>query len=461
MAAEGTLRSNGAVTLRLRATTSVVLALLTLLALVPTAQTVAAAEDAPTGLATWNQAFVDLPTTALVYDAPRGTFLVTVPGRDPSLGNELVEIDPETGAIGRHVYVGSEPSAIALADDGVTAYVGFDGASEIVRVDLPSLTVVDRFQTGYEPFYGYFYVEDLAVQPGHPDTVVASIRRHNLEPDHHGVWVFRDGVRLADHSDTYGVDVGNRIEFTDPDTVIAVNDHYSTRVEPMELQITATGATKIRGSFDPPFGWYGDIEAHDGVLFTTSGYAVDPAGPTALVHYGHYSAYWGNQLVEVFPSFGLVAYLHGNELQQYSGAGVLLDSRSFDFGGNELTAMVASPDSLAFASPAGLYLLGPNVTQIDVTKPTVPASTIDDLELEQGPSGAANLTYDDTRDGSTSPCRATSTGPPARTAWTPSTPARASSSARSRCRLPLGDGHLRGRLRLVRRTERRAHRSCG
>ena len=56
-------------------------------------------------IATWNAKSVPVPATDLAYVASRDVLLATVTGGQPSLGNELVELDPETGAIGRHVHV--------------------------------------------------------------------------------------------------------------------------------------------------------------------------------------------------------------------------------------------------------------------------------------------------------------------------------------------------------------------
>ena len=58
----------------------------------------------------------------------------------PSLGNELVEIDPVNGALGRHVLVGSDPGRVVVTDDGSMAYVALRGANQIVRVDLATFS---------------------------------------------------------------------------------------------------------------------------------------------------------------------------------------------------------------------------------------------------------------------------------------------------------------------------------
>ena len=113
--------------------------------------------DAP--LASWNVKALPVPARDIAYDESRDVLLATVPGSNASLGNELVELDPETGALGRRLAVGSDPGPIAVTTDGVAAFVGLRGVNRIVRVDLASFTVTASFSTGSDSFFGprYWY----------------------------------------------------------------------------------------------------------------------------------------------------------------------------------------------------------------------------------------------------------------------------------------------------------------
>ncbi|HEY2470250.1 MAG TPA: hypothetical protein VGI45_20810 [Terracidiphilus sp.] len=46
-------------------------------------------------------------------------------------GNSIVTIDPLTGAIGKAVTVGSQPSSIALSDDGQALYSTLTGSNRL------------------------------------------------------------------------------------------------------------------------------------------------------------------------------------------------------------------------------------------------------------------------------------------------------------------------------------------
>src|SRR4051812_27985240 len=89
---------------------------------------------------TWTTKAVGLPVTDVVVNPSSGKLLATVAGSNPSVGKELLELAPATGTIARHVFVGSEPSHLAVSDDGTTAYVGLAGGNSITRVDLETFT---------------------------------------------------------------------------------------------------------------------------------------------------------------------------------------------------------------------------------------------------------------------------------------------------------------------------------
>lgn len=132
--------------------------------------------------------FMELPGIAsdVIFDPIRNQLYATVPGTEPD-GNSIVVIDPVTGDLGPRLFVGSNPNQLALADDGVTLYVGLEGARAIARVDLSSFTVVETFSLGDDP------AEDIAVRPGHPDTIAVSYLSPGGAAD--GVTLFVDGVK--------------------------------------------------------------------------------------------------------------------------------------------------------------------------------------------------------------------------------------------------------------------------
>src|SRR5438876_9491451 len=71
-----------------------------------------------------------LPANDLISDRFRGKIYASVPSRaDGSAtssggsGNSIAVVDPESGAVGPFIPVGSEPNRLAISDDGRYLYV--------------------------------------------------------------------------------------------------------------------------------------------------------------------------------------------------------------------------------------------------------------------------------------------------------------------------------------------------
>lgn len=91
--------------------------------------------------------------------------------------NCVIAFDPETGTITNSAFAGSEPSTLAVSDDGQYLYVGLTGANAVQRFRLPSLTLdltiqsdADEFQPGASGGQPLF-AQALEVAPGMPQTI--------------------------------------------------------------------------------------------------------------------------------------------------------------------------------------------------------------------------------------------------------------------------------------------------
>ena len=61
---------------------------------------------------------IDLPANDLVYHPASQRIWASVPATGGQWGNSVVPIDPATGVVGTAIFVGSEPTRLALTDDG-------------------------------------------------------------------------------------------------------------------------------------------------------------------------------------------------------------------------------------------------------------------------------------------------------------------------------------------------------
>ena len=122
-------------------------------------------------------AYIGIPNNSMVYDPANGLFYVSVPSSaGPPYGNSVVSVDPETGALGTPIPVGSEPDQLAISSDGTILWVGLDGASAVRQVNLTTGTAGLQFSLGGN---GGVYENPptalaLAALPGSPNSLVVA-----------------------------------------------------------------------------------------------------------------------------------------------------------------------------------------------------------------------------------------------------------------------------------------------
>ncbi|HZY62233.1 MAG TPA: IPT/TIG domain-containing protein, partial [Edaphobacter sp.] len=96
--------------------------------------------------------FLALPVNDIVYNAVDGLIYASIPGyAGGTLGNTVAGIDPATGAIVKTIFVGSEPTRMALSTDGTQLFVGLNGAGAVRQVNLTTATAGIQFSLGGGP----------------------------------------------------------------------------------------------------------------------------------------------------------------------------------------------------------------------------------------------------------------------------------------------------------------------
>ncbi len=101
----------------------------------------------------------------ILYDPFSRKIIATLGPSTPN-GNSLEMIDPETGAADTPMDIGSEPSRMALSDDGQVLYILLNGSNQLQRFNM--LTQQPEFSL--TPAAGQF-----SVQPGNDNVVAMSI----------------------------------------------------------------------------------------------------------------------------------------------------------------------------------------------------------------------------------------------------------------------------------------------
>ncbi|HYV09956.1 MAG TPA: Calx-beta domain-containing protein [Pyrinomonadaceae bacterium] len=178
-----------------------------------------------------------LTANDLVYNQTTQRLYASVPSSEGSTGNSVAEIDPVAASITNQVFVGSEPTHLALADDNQTLYVSLEGAASLRRYDIISHTAGAQFPVGRDSFSGPYSLSDIAVSPGNP-LVVAAARRQG------GVAIFDNGVQRPNTGPGFssGSDV---LAFGSPTTLYGSSFDGVSTMTVDNNGVTVTGSTRF------------------------------------------------------------------------------------------------------------------------------------------------------------------------------------------------------------------------
>jgi uncharacterized repeat protein (TIGR01451 family) len=287
---------------------------------------------------------VALQTRDVIYNPTDGLLYASVPGSVPQYGNSVTAIDPTTGALGASIFVGSEPGKLALADDGRTLYVALGGAAAVRVVDLQAGTAGLQFNLGSDSFFGPYYAEDMAVQPGHTGVLAVSLQNLGISPRHAGVAIFDNGVVRPNKTQRHTG--SNRIEFsTDPSRIYGYNNE-TTEFGFRRLQVTDLGVTEL--DVTTIFGGFGSDIAYDrGRVYATSGAVVDGEARTLLGTFPFPASTFGQA---VAPDSDRAYYVTGGD---FSGPITL-----YEFDTATFTKVLSQPVSGALGTPRSLVRWG-------------------------------------------------------------------------------------------------------
>jgi uncharacterized repeat protein (TIGR01451 family) len=209
----------------------------------------------------------------VVYCPQDGMLYVSVAGLAPLYANTITRVNPVSGAIGPSVPIGSEPRKLALSSDGTALWVGLDGAGAIRKVDLGSLTAGPQFSLGSDPFLGPYFVEDMEVIPGAPNSVVVALRNQGFSPRHMGVAAYDNGVRRP--TMTPGHTGSNIIVFSSSPTRLYGQNIETTEFGFRRMDVTPSGVTVVDATQNLLQGFGGDIAFENGRVYSTGGEVIN------------------------------------------------------------------------------------------------------------------------------------------------------------------------------------------
>ncbi|AKU92453.1 YncE family protein [Vulgatibacter incomptus] len=227
---------------------------------------------------------IDIKANGLVSDRSRGKLYVSLPSSFGADGNSVAILDPASGLLEATLFVGSEPTVLAISDDSSTLYVGLAGAPRVVKVDLATFSVVGQFDLRTDSRSGPLFAEQIAVVPGAPDSVAVSTWIKGVSPRHAGVGIWDGGVRRD--SMTPGHTGANRIAFTGSPGVLYGYNNESTEFGFRTFAVKPNGLEEVSVVPRVISGFYLDIKSSGDRILSTAGDLVDPTRPSLLGTYG-------------------------------------------------------------------------------------------------------------------------------------------------------------------------------
>lgn len=292
-------------------------------------------------------AVVQLKNNHLVYDATRNVFYASVPSSVPGRGNTITKIATD-GTILSSLLVGSEPTRMAISDDGAFLYVVMSGSPTVVRVQLALFLKDIEFPLG-EGYFGPLFGEDIEVLPGLSRSVVVSRRNTCCSPRHEGVAIFDDGVMRP--MTTQGHTGSNRLTRSTTADVVYGYNNESSEIGFRRILVTPSGLQEdvVRSLFSGA-----DIEHDGGRVYATSGAVVDPQSMTLV------GSAQPQPALAVRPdaAHGRIHYLGSGEIQTYHYTGLTLLGSSSDFALSGLAALVRwGTDGLAAGGGSSIVIL--------------------------------------------------------------------------------------------------------
>lgn len=239
----------------------------------------------------------EVPQTVndIVYDPISKKIYASVPGSAGTNGNSIAVINPDTVKVEMIIPIGTEPTKLAVSDDGQFLYVALNGtAGSIKRLNIPTLTPESEFLLGTDPSapappaapgspppspYS-FYAQNIAVQPGHPLVIAVAMKSVT---NYGTVGIFDNGVRRTQTSPAYTTSIESIAFSSDPGILYGTDgwmNFYTMAIDSNGVTITNTT------SFSTYSNVGGNIKYDNGrIYYESTGQILDPVTKTLLGSY--------------------------------------------------------------------------------------------------------------------------------------------------------------------------------
>jgi hypothetical protein len=245
---------------------------------------------------------VPIHANDLAKDPASGKIYAALASNDGALNNSLAYIDPATGNVEWSVPLSDTPFQLAVSDDGTFVYavVGDPLAAfgtTIQRVDAISHKVDLTFSLGPDAERS-IYVADVAVMPGHSETVAVSRISYTSTPS--PISIYDNGIERP-----VALGLGESLTFgDDPSKLYAVTRTYNSLL--FVNDVSTYGISNISSHSFPAAD---TLQSVGGLIYASNGYVFNPSSPADARRYGTGDSYVDSLAVD--PQAGRVFALAG------------------------------------------------------------------------------------------------------------------------------------------------------
>jgi hypothetical protein len=301
--------------------------------------------------------FLALPINDIVYNAVDGLIYASIAGSaGEGLGNTIAGIDPTSGVIIKTIFVGSEPTRMALSSDGTQLFVGLNGAGAVRQVNLTTATAGIQFSIGGGPglYNPPYTAQGLAVLPGQPNSVA-------VYGSNGVVTIFDSGVARAKTStglSIYFVQNSGSLSFGSSASTLYLNSQ-STSANLYSLTIDSTGVT---GATALGNGGGSTIQYDNSRLYLPTGAVLNASTGSQLGQFSTTSTNGGGSVTPVAAAGPIVSdSTLGHAWVVNSNQILAFDETTFNpTGSMPLTGIGSYPSSSFNNVPADLIRWGQN-----------------------------------------------------------------------------------------------------
>lgn len=299
----------------------------------------------------------------LSFDPVSDKLYVTLPSTHGANGNSIGVFNYHTMTLEKTVFIGSEPTKMAVSDDGKYIYTAFSGSSTVRRFNIQQQTADIQFPLGSDSNYGAYYAYDLSVMPGNSNSVAVSRVTKNT-PVYYGVAVYDNGVaRPVSTIFNYPNKNSYVVRFINDSIVLGYNNQ-SASYELNKIRVKSTGCSdflNIGNLLNNPGISNFEISADSKSVFFDYGAAIDISGASPFV-IGTFNG--ANGHVAYDRAANIVCYAIGNGTEapvfkRYNPQTFLQIDNTTAGTTNEtvLKAVVCKNGYYAFISNNNLYVL--------------------------------------------------------------------------------------------------------